>query len=101
GIRDLIVTGVQTCALPILLSPLALETSTQRQQLDALIERVRWHPALYSYFITDEPNATNFPGLGKLVAYLREKDPAHLAYINLRSEERRVGKGGRPRCEVA
>ncbi|HTL54177.1 MAG TPA: hypothetical protein VL361_00805 [Candidatus Limnocylindrales bacterium] len=66
-----------------LLTPTSLENSTQRSQLDVLIERVRHHPALYSYFITDEPNATNFPGLGKLVAYLREKDPAHLAYINL------------------
>jgi hypothetical protein len=66
-----------------LLAPASLENPAQREQLDVLIERVRRHPALYSYFITDEPNATNFPALGKLVAYLREKDPAHLAYINL------------------
>ncbi len=66
-----------------LLSPASLENPAQREQLEALIERVRRHPALYSYFITDEPNATNFPSLGKLVAFLREKDPAHLAYINL------------------
>ena len=66
-----------------LLSPASLEDAGRRQQLDALIERVRRHPALYDYFITDEPNATNFPALGKLVAYLRQRDPAHLAYINL------------------
>ena len=66
-----------------LLAPASLEDPGQRQKLDALVERVRRHPALYSYFITDEPNATNFPALGKLVAYLREKDPAHLAYLNL------------------
>jgi hypothetical protein len=66
-----------------LLSPDALENPAQRDKLDALVARVRSHPALYSYFITDEPNATNFPGLGKLVTYLRERDPAHLAYINL------------------
>ncbi len=66
-----------------LLAPASLENPAQKEKLDALIERVRRHPALYSYFITDEPNATNFPALGKLVAYLREKDPAHLAYINL------------------
>ena len=41
------------------------------------------HPALEAYYITDEPGAGAFPGLGKLVAYLRERDPAHLAYINL------------------
>ena len=66
-----------------LLSPTSLEDSAQREKLDALIARVRHHPALYDYFITDEPCATNFPALGKLVAYLRERDPAHLAYINL------------------
>jgi len=66
-----------------LLSPVSIENSAQKEQLDVLIERVKRHPALYSYFITDEPNATNFPALGKLVSYLREKDPAHLAYINL------------------
>jgi len=66
-----------------LLTPAALDDPAQREKLDALIARVRQHPALYDYFITDEPSATNFPALGKLVAYLRERDPAHLAYINL------------------
>ena len=66
-----------------LLAPATLDDPGRREKLDALIGRVRAHPALYAYFITDEPNATNFPGLGKLVAYLRERDPAHLAYINL------------------
>jgi hypothetical protein len=66
-----------------LLSPAALDDPAQREKLDALIARVRHHPALYDYFITDEPSATNFPALGRLVAYLHERDPAHLAYINL------------------
>jgi len=66
-----------------LLSPGALDDPARREKLDALIARVRNHPALYSYFITDEPSAAEFPGLGKLVAYLRQRDPAHLAYINL------------------
>ena len=66
-----------------LLAPAILEDPVKREQLDALVTRVRGHPALYDYFITDEPNATNFAGLGKLVGYLRARDPAHLAYINL------------------
>jgi len=66
-----------------LLSPATLDDAAKRAQLDALIDRVKGHPALYAYFITDEPSATAFPGLGRLVAYLRERDPAHLAYINL------------------
>ncbi|MFH1921435.1 MAG: hypothetical protein ABIP48_16340 [Planctomycetota bacterium] len=66
-----------------LLSPRVLEDSAKREKLDALIARVRNHPALYCYYITDEPSAGEFPPLGKLVAYLRERDPAHMAYINL------------------
>lgn len=66
-----------------LLTPAALEDPQKRESLDALIARVRQHPALYAYHLTDEPSADQFPALGRLVAYLRERDPAHLAYINL------------------
>ncbi len=66
-----------------LLAPATLEEPARKVKLDALIARVSSHPALYSYFITDEPNATNFFAFGKLVGYLRDRDPAHLAYINL------------------
>jgi hypothetical protein len=66
-----------------LLTPASLDDPQRRAQLDALIARVSKHPALYAYFIVDEPNASQFAALGKLVAYLREHDPQHLAYINL------------------
>lgn len=51
--------------------------------VDALIKRVKNHPAMYAYFIVDEPSTSRFTELGKLVAHLREKDPAHVAWINL------------------
>ena len=66
-----------------LLSPKSLDDPAQREKLDALIDRVRNHPALYCYYITDEPSAGAFPELGRLVAYLGRRDPAHMAYINL------------------
>ncbi|MBN2269189.1 MAG: hypothetical protein JXN61_01155 [Sedimentisphaerales bacterium] len=66
-----------------LLTPASLDDPKRREQLDALIARVGKHPALYSYYLIDEPNASLFPALGRLVAYLRACDPAHLAYINL------------------
>ncbi len=75
GLRALLQDG--------LLSPASLDDPAKREKLDALIARVRNHPALYSYHITDEPSAAAFPPLGKLVSYLRQQDPAHLAYINL------------------
>jgi hypothetical protein len=75
GLRAMLQAGV--------IAPASLDTPTQREQLDALIARVRTHPALYAYFITDEPNASTFASWGRLIAYLRERDPAHLVYINL------------------
>ena len=66
-----------------LLSPASLDDPNRLGQLDALIARVSKHPALYSYHLIDEPSASRFPSLGKLVAHLRDRDPQHLAYINL------------------
>ncbi len=66
-----------------LLNPATLDDAAKRAQLEGLIEKVKSHPAMEAYYITDEPGAGAFPGLGKLVDYLRERDPAHPAYINL------------------
>ena len=65
------------------LSPSSLDKPAQQQQLDALIDRIRRHPAFYSYYIIDEPGASTSAALGKLTAHLRQRDPAHMAYINL------------------
>jgi hypothetical protein len=75
GLRGLFTDG--------LLVPASLDDPKRREQLDALIARVSKHPAFYAYYLIDEPNASQFPLFGKLVAYLRQRDPLHLAYINL------------------
>ena len=75
--------GLRAMLTSDLLNPATLDDPSRRAKLDALIERVKNHPALEAYFLTDEPGAGAFPGLGKLVAYLRQRDPGHLAYINL------------------
>jgi hypothetical protein len=75
--------GLRAMLLSDLLKPEILEDTAKRAELDALIQRVKKHPALEAYHLTDEPGSGAFPGLGKLVAYLRERDPAHYAYINL------------------
>jgi hypothetical protein len=66
-----------------LLAPASLDDPAKREKLESLVARVRNQPSLYAYFITDEPSAAQFPALGRLVAWLRQRDPAHLAYINL------------------
>lgn len=72
GIRGLFVVGMRNVDDPV-----------QAKALDAQIDKVKNHPALYAYSVVDEPGAGAFPLLGKIVSYLRKRDPAHLAYINL------------------
>jgi hypothetical protein len=66
-----------------LLSPKSLDNPEQKAKLDGLIDRARRHPALYLYFLKDEPSVSMFSELGRLAAYLHERDPMHPAYINL------------------
>lgn len=75
--------GLRSMLQSPLLQPEVLDDPAKRAELDALIEHVKNHPALEAYHLTDEPGAGAFPAWGRLVAYLRERDPAHLAYINL------------------
>lgn len=60
-----------------------VDDPAQAKALEDIVVKVRNHPALYAYYIVDEPGAGAFPALGKLVAFLRKLDPAHLAFINL------------------
>ncbi|MES2706732.1 MAG: hypothetical protein V4726_09045 [Verrucomicrobiota bacterium] len=79
-----------------LLNPATLDDPKKREALDALISRVSRHPAFYTYHLTDEPSAAAFPAIGRLVAYLRERDPAHLGYINLLPTYANNGQLGTP-----
>ncbi len=51
--------------------------------LAGVVNDYRRHPALFGYFITDEPNAGKFERLGAIVKRLKELDPDHPSYINL------------------
>jgi hypothetical protein len=75
--------GLRALLTDPLLEPAALDDPARRAALDALVTRVRRHPALYAYHLTDEPAAGRFAEWGRLVAHLRELDPGRLAYINL------------------
>ena len=50
---------------------------------DATVESIRDNPALYSYYVVDEPNASQFADLAATVSRLRALDPDHVAYLNL------------------
>jgi len=61
----------------------ALDDPEMKAELDAIVEAVREHPALYAYSLLDEPNASVFPNLARMKDYLQEKDPSRLVYVNL------------------
>jgi hypothetical protein len=61
----------------------ALDDPEWLAKLDVLIDKVKDHPAMYGYISVDEPGASEFPGLGRLVDYVRKRDPKHVFYINL------------------
>jgi len=64
-------------------TPGMLDDPVRRQKLGAMIDRVKNHPAMYGYYVYDEPGAALFPMLARLVAFIRERDPHHMAFINL------------------
>jgi hypothetical protein len=59
------------------------KTPFDEKALDAMIADYHDHPALYGYFLKDEPSGANYPQLAEIQAYLQKKDPPHLPYINL------------------
>src|SRR5256886_10813569 len=82
GIRDLTVTGVQTCALPIFfLQPQPIHPGNSHWQ----------NPSAGRTQIASIPEALEFPGLSS-----RARDSG-LGRSEGRSEERRVGKECRSR----
>lgn len=54
-----------------------------RDAFNEVVEQFGSHPALDSYFVTDEPSATLFPRLGEIVGEMRRQDPKHASCVNL------------------
>src|SRR5205823_9324767 len=88
GIRDKLVTGVQTCALPILQvsGSSRLMTGEQTPALVAL---------LHSWQARSHGESQHTPSLQMPVSH--SESAAHGVPLPARSEERRVGKEGRSR----
>ena len=54
-----------------------------RRNVESLVAEVGAHPAVYGYYLRDEPGADFFPGLAKVSALVRELAPGKWPYINL------------------
>jgi hypothetical protein len=60
-----------------------VDAAAARKNVTALIAEVRNHPAVYGYYLRDEPPATFFPGLATVSAVVKEQHPGAWPYINL------------------
>ncbi len=60
-----------------------VDEAKARTNIASLVAEVGEHPAVYGYYLRDEPNAAMFPGLAKVADLIRELSPGKWPYINL------------------
>lgn len=60
-----------------------VSTPELRSNPEQAVRFFQKHPALYGYYIADEPEATKFSDLAKLVKTIASIDSKHMCYINL------------------
>lgn len=54
-----------------------------RTDTENTVLKVKDHPALYGYFLRDEPANNDFPDLAEWAAKIKAVDPDHVIYLNL------------------
>jgi hypothetical protein len=60
-----------------------VDEAQARKNVASLVAETAQHPAVYGYYLIDEPNAALFPGLAKVAALVHELAPGKWAYMNL------------------
>ena len=60
-----------------------VDAKVARARVAELIGQVRNHPAVFGYYLRDEPPASFFPGLATVSGFVKELHPGVWPYINL------------------
>ena len=60
-----------------------VDEAAARKNVAALVSEVGDHPAVFGYYLRDEPSAALFPGLATVAGLVRELAPGKWPYINL------------------
>lgn len=69
------------------------------KRVEALTTRTSKHPAVFGYYLRDEPSTSAYPGLGRWSAAYRKAAPDALPYINLLPNYASAGQLGAPTYE--
>ena len=75
-----------------------LDDPAQKAALEARVNRVKNHPALYIYEHYDEASADLFPGLARVKEFINALDPDHACWHNLLptyANHKQLGVGGK------
>jgi hypothetical protein len=60
-----------------------VDAAAARKNVNSLMDEVGKHPAVFGYYLRDEPSAAWFSGLETVASIVRERAPGKWAYINL------------------
>jgi len=60
-----------------------VDPSRARSNVNSLVAATGKHPAVYGYYLRDEPSTAMFPGLATVASLVREMAPGKWPYINL------------------
>lgn len=70
----------------------------RKAPMEERVNRVKNHPALYLYELTDEPSAGKFVSLGRVKEFVHTLDPKHPVWVNLLptyANYKQLGVGGK------
>jgi len=73
-----------------------VDAAKARKNIASLAAKVGRHPALYGYYLRDEPDAGMFAGLATVASLIRELSPGKWPYINLFPDYATPGQLGTP-----
>jgi hypothetical protein len=73
-----------------------VDPAIAKPQVAELVAEVRNHPAVYGYYLRDEPTANFFPGLAVVSNEIKKLHPGAWPYINLFPNYANAGQLGAP-----
>ncbi|NLC57485.1 MAG: hypothetical protein GX774_11660 [Armatimonadetes bacterium] len=88
--------GIKALVVDSRISPDLATDDALTKHVSAIVKDYADHPALYGYYLQDEPNDSLFPLLGRLSAAFLRRDPKRLPYINLFPTYASVAQLGTP-----